>query len=146
MRTKGKHGIAFCDGSTKGYVGMVIRAPGKQEVSHVVPIDIITNNEAEYLALIKLLLKLDPKRRWKVYTDSMLVVKQINGDWGLKAENLKSYHDEAIYYIESLKLDISLAWVGRDNNPAGILLEDIKRADNKSEKQARTHRSRNLGQ
>ena len=51
-----------------------------------------TNNEAEYLAILK---GLDLaagycRRTVTVYSDSQLVVKQLNGDYRIKAENLLS--------------------------------------------------------
>lgn len=49
-----------------------------------------TNNEAEYIAIIKALRKAREYTRWKikVYSDSQLVVNQINGDWRIKKEHL----------------------------------------------------------
>lgn len=50
-----------------------------------------TNNEAEYLALARALDKCREYWGWAVehYTDSQLVVNQLEGKWAVKARNLK---------------------------------------------------------
>jgi ribonuclease HI len=54
-----------------------------------------TNNTAEYSAILEGLLvakRLDIKNL-KVFSDSELIIKQLNGEYKVKAENLKIYKD-----------------------------------------------------
>jgi ribonuclease HI len=55
-------------------------------------IDFDTNNEAEYVALIKLLMSLVDLVSWEdeivIIGDSQLVINQVNGWWDVTAKNL----------------------------------------------------------
>jgi ribonuclease HI len=67
---------------------------GKKTVKFVSrdKIDFNTNNEAEYVALIKLLMSLPDLIDWEdkilILGDSRLVINQVNGLWDVTAENL----------------------------------------------------------
>lgn len=52
-----------------------------------------TCNEAEYLTLLKLMMKLGQLGIFgcKIYTNVEMVARQINGQWGVKAPNLVNY-------------------------------------------------------
>ena len=56
----------------------------------------LTNNQAEYIAIIEALKKAVEYTRWKVeiYSDSELVINQINGEFRIKNEKLKKLHEE----------------------------------------------------
>jgi ribonuclease HI len=78
-----------------------------------------TNNEAEYEAVIYALRLAD--RNDEIYTDSMLVVQQGNGNWKVKEERL-------IVYVEKVKMllkekECKLLWIKRDYNKAGKYFE-----------------------
>jgi len=64
-----------------------------------------TNNEAEYLALIKALqIALSRNvKSIKVFSDSELVVNQIKGIYKVRHEHLKKLFDEAIYLIKQFE-------------------------------------------
>jgi len=94
-----------------------------------------TNNEAEYHALLKALsiiaLKwVDPSNGTiprnigpiKIYSDSELVVKQVNGDYEVKDPKLKELHTKALALKQRME-PISLEWIRRDENYAGQWLE-----------------------
>ncbi len=76
-----------------------------------------TNNEAEYQALLEGV-SLALKHHFKtisVYSDSELLVKQINGQYKVKAQNLKSLHDQAQLSLSKFD-DYSVTWVPREKN------------------------------
>jgi ribonuclease HI len=57
-----------------------------------------TNNVAEYTALIKALEKAKEYKDWKieVYSDSLLLINQINGKWKVKKEHIKRLFNRII--------------------------------------------------
>jgi len=123
----------YVDGSPKGRVAVVV--PGNDPVikSSVIGIDSnVTNNEAEYLAALESLKHIDAyvhstsdSTPWTIYSDSKLVVMQAATIWKCRAENLQPYLDQIWYYLDSLPVTVNFKWVSRDNNPAGVLLEDV---------------------
>ena len=92
----------YVDGASRGNpgpsaIGVVIEA----EYGYVIDmwgdyIGIATNNVAEYTALIRGLKKiLDLKiREVKIFSDSELLVKQLNGDYRVKDKKLKKLFEE----------------------------------------------------
>ena len=83
--------------------------------------DKLTNNEAEYMALIKALEI--AKENDEILTDSQLLVGQLTKDFKVKAENLIPLHKKAKEIM--LKKKIRLTWIPRGQNMAGKILEKI---------------------
>ena len=87
----------FCDGASRNNpgeaaAGAVLKTPGGERVAEVSEyLGIKTNNEAEYLALILALEKAQAlgAERVSVKCDSMLMVKQVLGEWKVKHPNMK---------------------------------------------------------
>lgn len=80
-----------------------------------------TNNEAEYQAVIEALVWChELADEFLILTDSQLVVNQINGTWQVKAENLKSWYDNAKDLIEP-DANLTIAWVKGTENKADEL-------------------------
>jgi len=82
-----------------------------------------TNNELEYLALIYALEYI--KNRHKndnitIYSDSKLIVNQVNGDWRVSTVSLTDLHRKA---VSKMTDKIKLVWISRDFNLAGHVLE-----------------------
>jgi ribonuclease HI len=76
-----------------------------------------TNNVAEYYGLIYAL-DFAKSEGWDdiiVYGDSMLVVKQVNGDWRCKKEHLKKLRKEASDLMNSFD-SIELVHIPREEN------------------------------
>jgi len=103
----GKLTVAF-DGASRGNPGPSAAAYVLTDDDGVVKRDAeaigeATNNEAEYAALLRGLVE----ARELGYTvveavgDSQLVVKQVEGDWRCRAENLKPLRDEAVEVAET---------------------------------------------
>ena len=92
----------YVDGASRGNpgpsaIGVVI----EEEYGYVIDmwgdyIGVATNNVAEYTALIRGLKKiLDLKiREVKIFSDSELLVKQLNGDYRVKDKKLKKLFEE----------------------------------------------------
>jgi len=80
-------------------------------------LDDATNNEAEYSALIRgLELGLELNIiDIKIYADSELVVKQVNGDYKVKHERMRPLHRKAIALLYQYS-NWSLQHVPRDDN------------------------------
>lgn len=82
--------------------------------------EMITNNQAEYTALIEALKQVN-KEGETVFTDSQLVAGQLTANWKVKAEKLRPFVEEAKKLLEEKKA--KLIWVRRCENKAGFLLE-----------------------
>lgn len=82
----------------------------------------MTNNEAEYLAVIEAL-KTFPKG-CTIYSDSQLVVGQLTKGWKVKSKNLLPYFKEAMNLMSEKQA--TLVWIPRKDNRAGHLLESTK--------------------
>ncbi len=112
----------FTDGASKGNpghsgIGFVIKKDGTIIEENSEYIGVTTNNVAEYSALIsglKRLLELDIKSV-RAYSDSELMVKQINGDYSVKDDKLKKLYLEVRKLINSFDF-FSLEHVLRDKN------------------------------
>ena len=80
-----------------------------------------TNNEAEYNALIlglKSLLKLNLLNPI-IYSDSELIVKQVNGEYRVKNDRMKLLHNEVISLLQKFET-WSLSHVLRDKNKVAL--------------------------
>lgn len=113
--TKDKEaGYAYFDGTnfTKGTM------PG----SH-------TNNEAEYMGLISLmnhLITTGFDGRAYILMDSEFVVKQMDGSYSVRAENIKPYYQKA-KTLESM-LDVTIVWISRNHKIMNIVDKLAKEA------------------
>jgi len=108
----------YCDGAADHYC-YVFEGGDPVVESH----SGISHNIGEYLAVINAL-KEAQNRKLKaveVYTDSLLVVEQVNCRWKVKQAHLLPYRNEARDRL--IKLDSKLIWVGRDDNVAGRVLQ-----------------------
>ncbi len=74
----------------------------------------ITSNEAEYQGLIGLLVYLARMNYMKpitIYSDSKLMVNQVNGNWKIRANNLQQLYNVVDAIIG---IDYTLVWVPRE--------------------------------
>ncbi len=112
----------FTDGAAKGNpgdagIGFVIKKEGTVIDSHSSYIGKTTNNVAEYTALIeglKRLLSLNIKNV-NVFSDSELMVKQLNGEYSVKNEKLKTLYNEAVQLIKQFD-KFKLSHIPRNQN------------------------------
>ena len=87
-----------------------------------------TNNELEYLALLFCLeyiqgITYNKSEGITIYSDSQLVVNQINGEWSVKDEKLCELYEKC---MKKMNKDIKLVWVPRAKNLAGVYLQALK--------------------
>jgi ribonuclease HI len=116
--------IIYCDGGTRGnaiclvHDDIIIVKTRRGEY---------TNNELEYIALIHTLEYIDSKnlKNVRIYSDSRLIVNQVNGKYRVTTDNLIALHRETLEKM--LRCDgVQICWVRRNRNKAGRHLERIK--------------------
>ena len=82
----------------------------------------ITNNQAEYLAIISALKKfVDSDEEIVIYSDSRNTVNQLNHKFAINNEHLRNLAREAWVIIARFSA-ISIIWVPRKENLAGKML------------------------
>ncbi|MGH9434922.1 MAG: ribonuclease HI family protein [Terriglobia bacterium] len=111
------------DGASRGnpgpasYAVVVKRADGEPVASLAKKLGRATNNFAEYQALLAALEYAagNGHRRVSVFSDSQLLVRQIQGRYKVKSEDLKPLHARALSLIRELK-GFSITHVMREKN------------------------------
>ncbi|MFZ8908216.1 MAG: reverse transcriptase-like protein [Nitrosopumilaceae archaeon] len=82
----------------------------------------ITNNQAEYLAIITALKKfVDSDQEITIFSDSKNTVCQLNHEYAINNEQLRSLAQEAWSIIGKFS-KLTLTWVPRKENLAGKML------------------------
>ena len=81
----------------------------------------ITNNQAEYLAIIKALEESEAEET-EILSDSKLAVNQLNRRWHIKDDELRKLFDKVQEIIRKKSIKVVFRWVERENNPAGKYL------------------------
>ncbi len=112
------------DGGVGSY-GYVVKRASKtiREDYGILLEDRVTNNYAEYMALIKALKWIKDSdidfKTLDIKMDSQLVVKQINGEWAVNSDNLKDLYMEAKELIDLIgkgSKQVKIEHVYRENN------------------------------
>jgi len=80
----------------------------------------LTNNQAEYYALLTAIEMAPDDAMVTIYLDSLLVVNQVNKKYQCHSKNLTSLLGAALARINNR---ISVVWVPREKNKAGKILE-----------------------
>jgi ribonuclease HI len=115
----------FTDGAARGNpgpagAGAVIVSPAGHVMAKVGKfLGESTNNVAEYTGLILGLKRAKAMgiKELDVFSDSELLVKQLAGDYAVKADHLKPLHDEAQALLKSFP-DVYVAHIPREQNAA----------------------------
>jgi ribonuclease HI len=82
----------------------------------------ITNNQAEYLAIISVLKKFaDKTDEIVIYSDSKNTVSQLNHEYAINNEQLRSLAREAWELIPKFA-NLKIKWIPRNENIAGKML------------------------
>ena len=86
-----------------------------------------TNNEMEYQALLDALSDQSNTSgdELEIITDSQLLERQLSGVYEVKADNLKTFHKLAKTMMGLRYFPVKVKWVPRDQNKAGIFLEQV---------------------
>jgi ribonuclease HI len=110
------------DGASRGNPGpaafsFVIARPGLPPVEEAQTIGTTTNNVAEYTALVRGLEAAADLglKRLAVYSDSELLVKQMNGEYRVKHPDLLPLYQDARELVKEFDA-VSIAHVRRENN------------------------------
>ena len=85
-----------------------------------------TNNELEYLALVYALQYITynyKRRNITIYSDSLLVVNQINGKWRITTPTLLPIWNKCMKMVTD---KIKIKWISRDFNEAGWVLDALR--------------------
>lgn len=112
----------FDNARKRGGVYAIVNDIGFERIQKII---VISSNQAEYFGMIETLQLINPGDT--IYSDSMLVVNQLNGRWRVKSDNIKFFWKEAKEIIKiKLKDNIKIKWIPREKNLAGIILEKVK--------------------
>jgi ribonuclease HI len=113
---------AFIDGAARGNPGPAGAGayfpPGEEPARELFEaLGRATNNEAEYRALLLALGEAERRGATEVtiFSDSLLLVEQVNGRFRIKAENLKPLAREAVLRAKTFP-KFSLSHVRREKN------------------------------
>lgn len=120
--------IVYIDGAVRGHQFGAGSRAGKIAVvidgeEYLEDVGDVTNNQAEYLALIRALEMIRERglKDARIYCDSELLVKQFKGEYRVRNPNIKPYYRKAKELAAGLRL--RLTWIPRERNLAGKLLE-----------------------
>jgi ribonuclease HI len=113
----------YIDGASSGNPGesgagiVAFNVAGQEQYSESVYLGCMTNNMAEYEALIHALKKAGEKNVdvIHVYTDSLLLANQINGVYKVKSESLQEYVNKAKIMMRVFSR-IELSYIPREKN------------------------------
>jgi len=105
----------YVDGSGNDKYGFFIEETNEAKVFTK---ENITNNQAEYLAVLEALKFITGDI--EIYSDSKLVVNQLNHEWHIKEDDLRNLAVEIWKLIGNRK--VSFIWILREQNKAGKLL------------------------
>ena len=89
---------------------------------HIESIPDLTNNQAEYRAVISALKSIRNASTVKIITDSLLVVSQLRGEYRIRDSKLETLASEVKTIVEQKQLTATFLWVRRSENLAGKLL------------------------
>ncbi len=121
----------FTDGAARGNPGHAgIGVVLKDESGNVLAtrkkyLGSVTNNVAEYTALIECLQKVDASfgngnkfscSKLVVHSDSELMVRQLNGEYKVKDKTLKKLFDQVHDLLRSAQFEFSIKHVRRERN------------------------------
>jgi ribonuclease HI len=121
----GKSIVVFCDGSGcrpdgKGSgFAWIQPQTGQRHIEHI---DGLTNNQAEYRALISAISSLADESAVQVFTDSQLMWSQIIGNYKVNDPELAQLLFQVRDVIKKKQLKFEVQWIPRRENLAGKLL------------------------
>jgi ribonuclease HI len=111
------------DGAARGNPGpaacaYVIERPDGLVIEEAGCLGEMTNNQAEYLGLLRALehaAQLGTQHRLQIFSDSELMVKQMNGEYRVKSPDLRSFYEQARQLWDRFS-SVSLRHVRREQN------------------------------
>lgn len=116
----------FTDGGSKGNpglgsIGIVFYIDNKKVFQIHEKIGFVTNNDAEYQAVIKALKEIKKQNLSKInkinfYSDSKLLVNQLNGLYKVKNQKIKEYIFKIRILESEIKIPINYHHIYREKN------------------------------
>jgi len=106
----------YVDGSGKGKCGFVA-----DNTTRFVGKGTLTNNQAEYIAVIKALEWVN-ERDVTILSDSQVIVNQLSHNWHIKNDRLRELAVKVWDLIDRKRLKVEFKWIPREQNKAGKLL------------------------
>jgi ribonuclease HI len=112
------------DGASRGNPGeaafaYTIARDGLPPIEEAGCLGRITNNQAEYTALVRALehaLRLGPDNRLLIHSDSELMVKQMRGEYKVKNEELRDLYEQARRLVRQFAGPVTFKHVRREFN------------------------------
>lgn len=111
----------FTDGS--GKTGKYIYTIPEKKIVKISQKRGLTNNEAEYIAVIEAL-KHNKETNISIFSDSQLIVNQLNRAWKIKEPRMKKLAEQVWKLCEGR--NVKFTWIRREYNYAGIILDKQK--------------------
>jgi ribonuclease HI len=119
MKTKNGTVRIYTDGSAGGRI-VWMRSDTRQQ--HIEDIPGLTNNEAEYRAILSALHSLPNGTHVEVMSDSTVCVMQLLGKYRVLEPRLLELKQQILTLVAKKKLTFSPKWISRRDNLAGKLL------------------------
>jgi len=119
MKTKNGAVLVYTDGSAGGRIAWLRQDTQEQ---HVESIPGLTNNEAEYRAILSALASLPNGIHVELMSDSTVCVMQLLGKYRVLEPRLATLRQEILALVAKKKLTFTPVWISRRENPAGKLL------------------------
>jgi ribonuclease HI len=119
MKTKNGMVHIFTDGSAGGRIAWLRQDTQER---HVEDVPGVTNNEAEYLAILSALKPLPNGTHVEILSDSTICVMQLLGKYRVLEPRLGVFKQEIETLVVKKKLAFTPKWVSRRENLAGKLL------------------------
>lgn len=107
----------YVDGSGKDYISGIV---GKRVFYEKV--ESLSNIHSEYLAIERALQMLEKGSSAVIYSDSKVVVNQLNHKYAINKEHLREVAIRIWNYINENDLNIEFRWIPRKMNKAGKIL------------------------
>jgi ribonuclease HI len=112
------------DGASRGNPGeaafaYVIQADATPPIEEAGCLGRMTNNQAEYTALVRALgraLRLGPEHSLLILSDSELMVRQMNGQYRVKNEELLDLYEQARALVRRFRGGVTIRHVRREEN------------------------------
>lgn len=116
----------YIDGGVRGHQtpgkrrGLIAVVYDKKRV--VEAVGNVTNNQAEYLALIRALELARGQEDVEILSDSELLVRQMKGEYAVRSPNVAPLHRKAKELVRGFE-HFTVQWIPRGENLAGKVLE-----------------------
>jgi len=129
---------AYIDGSSLGIYGYLL-SDGTKKIFRDYN---LTNNQAEWLSLLTLLIDLKPNTNVTIYTDSSIVANQFNKNWTTVNRTLKHLKEICYQVIKIKGLSVNVIWIPRKENKFGEILDRILNRERRKRQKLRARLGR----